>query len=501
MTAPSKSRKTSAAAASYVAKDRKTSAVAAAFEWSVPGMGGLSRPVWMAPKGGLSMIDTLKGRNNYYKMDVRDQASICRRMAERNWFLRGVLPMRRASITEDFRAMDDKGQDLSGQYDLRSLVKDVVDERLVTTNVVCLWRKGTELPTVTVLDAETVDYSAAGGLERITIQYSKDEVMAKDKENKDQYIKILGQRAYDAYTTGGKLTIIKGEDENEWDFEVMISGKRRGVFCIPEPIPYLDTIDYLELMGIGDWNLAWFRKDVMRIIRKGYKGTQGGGVNAVDISKDDIKKIGDGFSNLSGNVNVPANHDVDPFYFTVDPANFKPEMVESAIDRLMIYGGIEATILMGSFSQQNGAAPTLMRNARTYAFAVREEIESLLTRILAAPEFSSISGGKGKQGFPTVSFQWGVKSLYSIEEMTTLSRNLHNGTASTRTIREMFGLSDTVEGERIMEEHKNRKANTPSFESGQGLLPMLFPEDFHAANSVTPTLSAPGTPGAPKKVK
>jgi hypothetical protein len=55
-------------------------AACASFEWT-GSQGGIVRPVWIAPQGGLTMIDLQKGRNNYYKLDVRTQASICRRSA------------------------------------------------------------------------------------------------------------------------------------------------------------------------------------------------------------------------------------------------------------------------------------------------------------------------------------------------------------------------------------------------------------------------------------
>jgi hypothetical protein len=474
---------------------RSAEVAAAGFEWSLPSQGGMARPVWMAPKGGLTMIDLQKGRNNYYKMEVRDQCSICRRMSERNWFLRPVQRLRHASWSEEFRAIDAKGLDMKKQYAFAPLAEDILHEHLISTNVVCMWRKGEKLPVVSVLDAETVDYKSVGGREQITIQYSKDEVMARDKENKAAYIEILGEKVYKAYITGGKVTIIKGVDE-EWDFETMIDGKRRGVFCIPEMIPILDTIDYVELMGIGDWNLAWARKDVIRLIKKGYKVAhgQGSGVNSVDITTKEINDLGEGFTKISGNATVPANHDVDPSYLTVPSDNFKPEQVESAMDRLLHYGGIEAVVLFGSFSQQNGAAPSLMRNARTLAFAVRGRIEELLRRIFAADEFKGLDwGGEDMR------FHWGVKSLYSMDELLALAKGTNDGTASPQTRRAILGLDNEIEVERLKEAHADRAGYAPPFEAGQALLPAMFEDLATASSAATPT--TPGEPGRPPEVK
>lgn len=442
------------------------------------------------------MIDLQKGRNNYYKMPVRTQASMCRRMAERNWFLRPVSDLRHASYCEDFDALNSSGESMSGQYAFSPLVSDILHEVLITTNVVCMWRKGQKLPTVTVLDAEQVEYKAAGGLERIKVTYGQDQEMAKDRAKENEYRQLLGDKMYDAMTKGRPLEVIKGMDE-EWDFEVLIGGKRRGVFCIPEMVPILDCVDYVELMGMGDWNLAWARKDVIRGVKKGYPVTfgQGAGVNSVDITDPEIKALGEGFGEkVNGNAVVPMNHDVNPFYLTVDGANFDPKTMESAWDRLLHYGGMEAVVLFGSFSQQNGAAPSLMRNHRTKAFKVRQDVEGLLRRIFAAAEFASLDWGGGDV---VPSFFWGVKSLYSMDELLALSKGTADGLASPQTRRAWLGLNDKIEGDRLEVAHESRPRYVPPFEPGQALLPAIFPD--LAAADATPVSN--GNPGRPANVK
>lgn len=488
--APRKPR-AAAAAAKKSADSRQMAQVAAAFEWT-GSQAGIVRPVWMAPSGGLTMIDLQKGRNNYYKMDVRQQVSICRRMAARNWFLNPVLNLRHAAWSEDFRAIDAKGANMKAQYAFGALVSDIIWEHLVSTNVVCMWRKKEKLPFINVLDAESVEYSTVGGKERIVVQYSKDEILARDKANETEFRRILGNKVYEAQVKGTKVIIIKGMDE-EWDFETMIAGKRRGVFTIPEMVPILDTIDFMELMGIGDWNLAWARKDVIRLIKKGYKVAhgQGSGINSVDISKEEIKNLGEGFSKISGNANVPANHDVDPSYLTVPPETFDPKQVDAATDRLLHWGGIEAVVLFGAFSQQNGAAPSLMRNARTLAFSLRERVEDLLRRIFAADEFRSLDWGGDE-----MRFRWGVKSLYSLDELLNLAKATNDGTASPQTRREWLGLDNQTEVDRLKEAHTDREGYAPPFEAGQALLPAMF-DDLAAAKS---TPSAPGEPGRPPEI-
>lgn len=472
---------------------------AADFKWA-GGQGGIVRPIWQAlsGRGARTMIDFQKGRNNYYNLDVRDQSAMCRRMAERNWFLRPVTQMRHASWCESFDVRNAKGESMASQYAFSALMGDIMWERLISTNVVCLWRKGEKLPHVTVLDAEQVEYRSSGGLERIKVQYSQDPDLAKDRKNEGAMRKLLGDRMYDAMTKGKVLEIIKGVDE-EWDFEVMIGGKRRGVFCIPEMVPILDCVDYVELLGIGDWNLAWARKDVIRTVKKGYSVThgQGAGINSVDITDGDIKNFGEGFSQVNGNCTIPMNHDVNPGYMLVDASVFDPKIMETAWDKLLTYGGIESVVLFGSFSQQNGAAPSLMRNARTVAFKVREEAQDLMNRILAAKEFSGLDWGGGESGdsaTPVRNYSWGVKSLYSMEEMLSLIKGTDNGISSRATAREMLGLDDKIEGDRLEHEHANRPRYAPPFESGQALLAALFPDLASAAKTASAPAGEPGRP-------
>ncbi len=500
-------KKTAPARAAATRTRKQTQAVvAASFDYAGPKAGGAKQPVWLSTTGNQTLIDVQKGRNNYYKMKGATQAAICRRFVEGNWFLRSVVPLRHASTIDGFDARDKNGKSMAGQYDFYSLVSDLLHEDLNTSNVVCIWRKGEQLPTVTVLDMEVVEYGSIAGIERIIVTYPKDTAMAKDVTDNPasaaDYKELLGEKVYQACLKGGTVTFVKGREEDEWDFEVMVGGKRRGVFTMPELVSILADLDYLELMGVGDWNLAWFRKDVIRLIKKGYKVTngQGAGVNSVDIGTKDIKDLGEGTSKINGNANVPANHDTDWSYLTVSPENFDPKQVEAVIERLMQFGGIEAVVLLGSFSQQNGAAPSLMRNARTMAFARRGRIENLLRRIFSADEFRKLNWGARatKTTALPIKFHWSVKSLYSIAELVELVSGTNDGTASPQTRREWLDLDNDTEVLRLKAAHADRAGYAPPFEAGQALLPAMFPDELGAAES---TATPPGKPGRPQKVK
>jgi hypothetical protein len=443
-------------------------------------------PFYGGEMRGISLIDRQKFRNNWSRQPIRRQISAVRHYASYNWFLNPVLGLRAASHGAGFRVVGE-----APDYDVESLVEDIVEEDLVSSNCVCLWRKGVDRPTITVLDAERVEYSAIGGVEKILLQCSADRMMAADRDNEGIYRAELGDRMHDACCRGTCVKIVRGYD-SDWNFAYMGRGKRRGAFATPALIGLLDSLDYLELMGVGDWNLAMKRKDLMLLIKKGFKVTSGGNavVNSVNITKPDVQTLGDGFSKLNGISTVPMNHDVDLSYLTVDPANFKPEMLKSATDKIMLYGGIEAVVLLGEFSQQNGAAPSLMRNARTEAFARRGRIERLLRTIGREPEFSGVFKDVEK----TV-FTWSVKSLYSIEELNQLSNGMAPGLGSPKTRRDLYDLDDAQESERMLAAHAGRRAYTPAFEAGQGMVPLVFPGEF-GSQSAAPS-GEPGEPGRP----
>jgi hypothetical protein len=449
------------------------------------------------------LIDQQKMRNNWSKVPLPSQIEVCRRVAAENWFVRGVAELRIPSVVAGFKLIPRLGGVPAGEpvvvgvgpsavegYDFASLVFDIATEEFIASNVVALWRKGSADPVVTILDGERVGYRSCGGLERITLKFTADLVMKRDTANKQTYILNLGQRVYDAQCQGKEVTIVKGLDP-DWEFEVMAGGKRRGVFATPELVGILDDLDWMELMKAGDWNLGWFRQQVIRIIRKGYAVTvgQGAGVNSVDMTDKERDNLGEGFSKVVGAGNAPVNHDVAINYLTIPPENFDPKQVNGAIDRLLFWGGIEAVALFGSFSQQNGASPSLMRNLRVRIQHKRERIVAFLRRIFAHEEFASLR-------VETYDFDWSVKGLYSMEELLNLVRGTAGGVASPQSRRKWLDLDNAEESRLMKEAHADRTAHTPPFEEKQALVAPQFPQDFPGGKSSQPA-GPEGDPGRP----
>lgn len=469
--------------------------VAAGFEY----LSGSAMCLPVSPigaNGRRTLIDLQRFRNNYALMPLRRQMSHCRLMAGLNWFLRGVLPVRHAATVDGCVVRGEDGSE--PEYDFAGVISDAMWEELTSSNVVGLWRKGVEFPQISVPDAERIDYEQVGGVEVIRLNCGggmrRIQDMRSDTARKirEKLVDNLGERMANAYIRGGEVEIVKGMDE-DWDFEVMHPpGKRDGNFVRPEIVPILDSLDFLELMGVGDWNLAWARKDVIRTIHKGYVPTGTlAEMGPVNISKPQIQQLGEGFGKVSGNANMPLNHDVKLGYLGVEPDAIKPEQVASHIDRIMVFGGMEAVILLGGFSQQNGASPSLMRNMRMRVLERRVRMERWLRAIGAADEFA----GLGK-----LSVEWSLRGLHSVEELMALVRGTADGTASPQTRRRWLDLDDAEEVANMEAAHENREGYVPPYEHGQGLLPSMFPLEFPGAQGVGGD-GPPGEPGRPRGVE
>ncbi len=445
---------------------------------------GVNRAVWLGGRGRLTMVDEQKFRNNYQRASLKEQMSLCRRVVKYSGLLRPIVGMRAASFGSGFQLLSGR-KSAPEVKSFATMMRAAMYESLVTSNVVALWRKGEVNPPISILNTEQAAYSSVGGIEKLTLSIAMDPLVANERNQlvADAYRRNLGEKMYKAYREGGNVTITRGFDD-EWDFRVLTDGKWQGCFEVPELVGLLDTIDFLELMGVGDWNLANFRKDVIRTIKKGYKGTGSGGLaNEVNMTDPERTQLGEGFSTVKGNVNIAMNHDVDLGYLLMPSDAFDPKQTKNAIDRLLLYGGIEAVVMLGSFSQQNGAAPSLMRNHRTAALDKRGCLEEFCESILEAREFAPLVTKTHK-------IDWSVKSLYSIEEIMAMVSGTADGIASPQTRRGWLDLDDGEESRLMQDANKRKEDFTPPFEGKQGLL----------GDKTAKAPGEGGRPGAPEQV-
>lgn len=469
------------------------SIIAASFEY----LKGIINPASLGyvPSKRATLLSAQKFRNNYAAMEFREQAATCRMAAEVNWFLRPVVDLRAAVHAAGFGIVGLQEGSEAPRYDFAALVDDLIQEDLVTSNLICLWRKGEDMPQVSVLDAERCMYRAAGGVETLHLSLPADALMkGASPELKALYREQLGARMFEAMCNGRGITIIKGKDA-EWNFAVLAGGKRRGGLTTPQLVSVLDDIDQMELAKVGDWNLLWKRKEVIRFWKKGYAVKSGGGagIESVNISKAHIKQLGEGAKEINGPSDIPVNHDVETSYLTIGPEQLEAKHLEGIIDRLLHFGGPEAVALFGSFSQQNGAAPSLMRNARVRASVARSRVERMLGMLLTEPEFSSF----GIRSAADLRVRWSQRPLHSIDELTKLVKETAGGVASPQTRREMLDLDDAFETERMKSAAGDWEGYVPVFEASQGLLREARPEIYRGQPAAQANPSPPGDPGRP----
>lgn len=467
------------------------SLVAASFGY----LKGLINPgtLGYVPSKRGQLISTQRFRNNYAPMNFREQAATCRMAADHNWFLRPVLSLRAAVHGAGFALVDPPdggdGVMLDG-YDVGALVDDILHEDLVTGNLVALWRKDQDAPPVTIIDAERVEYRSVGGVETLHMSFAADKLMRNSgAQLRYSYQTSLGNRMFQAMCDGKPITIVKGQDK-EWNFAVLPGGKRRGRLTVPELVSVLDDIDMIELAKVGDWNLLWKRKDVIRFWTKGYAVKSGGGAGteSVNITKAQIKELGEGAKEINGPVDIPRNHDLSAEYLTIHPDMLEPKHTAGVIERLLHFGGPEAVALFGSFSQQNGAAPSLMRNARARANVARNRAEKFLHMILSEEEFDSLGYASPDQNLRA---RWSMRPLHSIDELTRIVKETAGGVASPQTRRDLMDLDDAQESQRMRAAAENWQGYVPPFESAQGLVASAYPDIYPDAPKNVP----PGSGG------
>jgi hypothetical protein len=470
---PSKPKSTPAAATA--AADPANDGLIAAsfgFESMGPAGGGFG-------PGVPALISRQKFRNNWFRIPQVQQMRACRALAAVNEFVTPILTRRWMCLQGGFRIA---GERAATRF-FKPIVADLLWEHLVMDNCVLLFRRGEPEPVVTTLDCERVVYEVVAGRQRIRLLAGSGHAnIGLTNQDRQTLLDSIGKEMYGVFFGGREM--ILWEDDEEWGFVVSTLGKRGAGFRTPSLVPLLDVVDYLTLMGVGDWNLAWFRKDVIRQIKKGYKvtGGQGAGLDSVNITPNEVQQLGEGFKRVSGNTNIPTNHDVDLGYVLVPPEAFDEAQVAGAVKRLLTWGGIEAVALFGNFSQQNGAAASLMRNAQVEAAYRRSVAVDLVQQLLDQPEFSVLL--KKEPDIDKLVFCWSNTGLFSVDELKTLSATLGGGVASPQTVRELWGLDDEIESARMRESQADPDAYIPVFEAKQGLVAAHFTAIYPAKPSV-----------------
>lgn len=450
---------------------------------------GIPNPV----SRGRSMIDAQSFRVNWYQMDRVSLNRISRLVVERNWFAAPVHALNKAIWGAGFGFAEKQATAwaAAGTYPFRRLHADMLEEYLVNDSVCAFWRKNPEpgtLPIIEVPDIENVKYETLGGVPQITV------TVPTNRRLDDSLKPIIGEKMWDCIRNGKKLVIAKqGVNSGDYDFEILKSGKSTA--CIPPPrlTGILDDLDYIEAVRCGDWNGAWARREILRHTKKGSGVSSGPNAGTVrnNVKYAEVQSILKAMKAILGKTDVATNWDQEINWLVFPGEFFNPAMVESALRRLVFWGGLPALLLLKTDSQIAGLESYARDMARARIEAFRSEFGGFLTAIFNSPSF--------RQNFPDapdLTPRWSVKSLYSAEglqKLTTLFTTY--GIKSPQAIRELFDIDDEAEGARMEQAHEHPKRFTPPFEPRQGIASaFVTPQD---AGGTSNPASLPGEPGRP----
>lgn len=438
--------------------------------------------------GGKTMTDAQKFRVNWYGINRKALQKIARLLVERNWFARPVhrLNMSLYGGGFQFKESDAREWATKGTYPFMRLHDDLLHEYLVNDCALAFWRTDAgpnELPMIEVPNMEDVDYEVVGGVPTVWIK------VATDRKLDESLKERMGEKLFTAVKTGKPLILAKGDAASGYDFEIIKLGKSTGLIQPPGITGVIDDLDYIEAVRVGDWNGAWSRREIIRHTKKGFGVSSGpnAGSTRGNAKYPELQTILKAMRNLVGKTDIATNYDQAIDWLTFPNDFFSPEMVKSALQRLLFWGGLPAILLLSTDSQITGLATLLYDRTRGEVESFRERFAPFLNAI-----FNSESFKKNFPAAPDLSVGWNVKSLYSSKSLTEFATFAHTyGVLAPPTIRGLFGVDDVVESARMMAAHENRDAYTPPYEPRQGLLPSLFPLDY---NQDPP--AAPGDPPA-----
>lgn len=499
--------------------------------------------------GGSLLKNHQSFRTNFEGMNLRNQFSTCRGIAETNWYGTWVCDVRAMYYGAGFKFKGEKAQKWAGQhlmknpdkvsgdeianlrasllgggdldddsakfagigYDFEQVVQDAIKEFVINDQAILMWRvneDSDELPYVESLDLENVIYECCpGSYEKITFVYKQNyDFRVAYNMNSDIYDGFYGRERCRKMCTGGKYVVYKngkgagadaiwkdGKDQ-EWNFVYRGKGKS-GRLSKPSMIGLADDLDFIELKKLGDWNGAWKRKNVHIVAKKGENITSGAlaGNKKLMPTGGQLKKLAENLSEKEGTSNIAVAGDTHLDYLTLASEFFGGGITEDSLRRLVNWGGFATMMLMEGFSPAHGVSPYVMNQLRVEVRNARKLIVKLLYDVFNHPDFL----GDLSDSAPLLVPEFDESVLYNNEEMAKrISQMRDSGIASVETVREFMHVDHDLEGDRLEEEHKNRKRVTPAFEMNQGLLPAIFQDELMPKTKDKPASALPADDGS-----
>lgn len=441
--------------------------------------------------GQQTMVAALRNRPNWYAMPRKHIGQLARLVSERNWFVRKVLAGRLGVYSMGFRFAGDDAQAWaeSGTYDFAQMQEDMILEWLVSDAVVAWWNRNPEdgsLPVVNITNLEEVDYEVIGGIPQITVE------LKSNSKLDDSFKEKLGERLFEAFKKGRKLIIPKGDPD--FDFQVMKTGKSAANGFQPSAmIGIFDDLDFIEAIRVGDWNGAKARWEIIRHTKKGAAITNGpnSGSTRNNAKSADLKMILKAMKEIYGKTDIATNYDQEIDWKTFPKEHFHADLLLETKQRLLFWSGVFGILLMKSDAQISGLAAFLMEQLRTEVLSFRQRFSRFLRSIYQSESFR-----QGIPEMPDLVPQWSQDGLLTLDAFTKLVTTLATyGLAAPQTLRELFGIDDGREGDRMEKSHENLKRVTPAYEPRQGQSAALTGPEPPAGNQQQQAM--PGESGRP----
>jgi hypothetical protein len=448
-------------------------------------------------RAATTMMSAQRFRADYYRLPRKRVGEIARLVTERNWFASRVHETNCAVYGAGFRFKSKTAAEWLSAYPIQAVHDDCIHEYLVSNAVVALWRsdvpRGT-MPFIEVPDMETVDYEIVGGVPQITVKIPRQAKLRDDAK------RVIGEKMFDAATRTGRLVIRKGRAADDgFDFAILKRGKSSAPVPAPSMTGVLDDLDFIECVRVGDWNGAYARREIIRLTKKGSGVSSGpnAGTARNNARYKDIQAILAAMKKIAGKADLATNWDQDTQWLVFAKDFFGADIVEAALRRLIFWGGIGAIAMLKTDSQMAGMSALLYDTMRVSVEHFRARFAAFLRAILTAPTF--LNGSSPPDDLEPV---WSVKPLYSTDAFVRLTTAMTtNAWLPPQVIREdWFGVDDEEMCDLMKAAHADREGYTPPYEPRQGLLPGLFPADFHQ-DGATPAPAAgpandPGRPAA-----
>lgn len=351
----------------------------------------------------------------------------------------------------------------NAEYPFDGLARDIWNEYLLQSNVVAFWvtrdrakpkQMIGELPVVTILDGERVEYNNEFGVDSVKIQLAQRTLSKQEKAQLDpRYVKAI--------ESGGLLELSEAAGER---WKVLSTAKVGSGFGMPKWKAVMFDLAIYELLRIGDWNGAWARKKIMRHAKKGHKVTDGAlsGMPEYFYTAAFGKKLLKVLQGISGFADFASNFDLEIDHIFLDAKFFDPQVWTQVIARLKEFAGPVALMLV------NGIVPNpdLTTLFRAEGTEERKFVGKFIESILNDPDFAP---EEGPRGMDRLEVRFDENVFYNeeaIRQATTFG--LQNGVMPPQAARKALRVNPHEAKRQMTEAHAAPEEHTPVYQANTG---------------------------------